>query len=619
MRLVRLVNYVVALLLTATTTLALGWNAPAAAADGNILPPFTVGEQWYIWQGYSSGTHTGTSQYGVDLTISTSATATAGKVVRAPMGGTIYDWDAPYGNLCVNTPDGRSYTMTHINAARTSGTVSAGEALGAVAAAGQAGNNGVAHLHFEMWSGRGCYNQTAPIPLDAAHSARMCGAPDLTATGPNAGNGTWSKTYFTGQTCGTGTSPQGTVDGVSSPTAGTFRVRGWAFDRDAATSPINIHVYIGGPAGTAGAEGINIGAANVSRPDVGAAFPGVGDNHGYDTTINTGKRGRQGVYVYAINVGGGVNVLIGQGTVDIADPDPFGNFESLTSSPHKQLRVQGWAIDPNAPTTPVALHAYVGGPFDSPGVEFHDLGVAALVRADVAAVFPGTGQNHGFDKTFTTEKPGAQSVFVYAVNQGPGNGKLLLSRTVMVALDTETPDTTIDSVNSDGITATVHFTSNEAAVTFECSTTGAPWTPCTSPAPITLTSAAGTIAVRATDVAGNVDPTPATATLVAATATPAPAAPAAPPAPTALRRMHVAARTASHDRIVLNVDPDWAKGNYRVLVQKKRSGGWKTVARTYTRGARDTRTLDPKAGTYRVVVKRKGFETFRSARLRLRR
>ena len=34
MRLVRLVNYVVALLLTATTTLALGWNVPAAARGG---------------------------------------------------------------------------------------------------------------------------------------------------------------------------------------------------------------------------------------------------------------------------------------------------------------------------------------------------------------------------------------------------------------------------------------------------------------------------------------------------------------------------------------------------------------------------------------------------------
>ena len=609
MPLVRPFSCLVALVVAVVTTLASGWSAPSAAAEGNILPPFTIGEQWYIWQGYSSGTHTGTSQYGLDLTISTSATATAGKVVRAPMAGTIHYWQSSYGNLCVNTPNGRSYTMTHINASRTSGTVSAGEVLGTVAAAGQAQNNNVAHLHFEFWSGPGCYDRSTPIPLDAAHGTRICGAPDLTATGPNAGNGTWSRTYFTGQACGTGSNPQGTVDGISSPSAGTVNVRGWAFDRDAATSPINIHVYVGGPAGAAGAQGFDLGAANVSRPDVGAAFPGVGNNHGYDRTIETVKRGAQPVYVYAINVGGGSNVLIGQGTATSGDPDPFGSFDSLTSVPHKKLRVQGWAIDRNAPTTPVTLHAYVGGPAGTAGAEFHDLGPANLARPDVAAVHPGTGQNHGFDKTITTTRTGPQQVFVYAINQGPGTNKLILARTVTVALDVDAPETTIDGVDSDGRSGSVHFSSNESAVTFTCSVGGGGWTTCSSPVVVPLGAAPSAVSVRATDEAGNVDASPAVAALPAAAVV----------APPGARVIKAAARVRSRDRIWLDVAPDWNGGAYRLIVQKRSGTRWKQVARTRTRGAKDTRVIDLPRGTYRVVVKRKGFTTFRTAPLRLRR
>lgn len=168
---------------------------------GNIRTPFPTGETWYVYQGYSSGTHQGTSQFGLDLTLGTSTTSTSGRSVTAPSSGTIAYWDSPFGNLCVNTPDGRSYTLTHIDPARTSGSVAAGERLGTVAPAGTRQNNGVAHLHFEMWSGPGCYNRSAPVPLDSGHGARMCGAPDLTATGPNGGNGVWSGTTITGTPC----------------------------------------------------------------------------------------------------------------------------------------------------------------------------------------------------------------------------------------------------------------------------------------------------------------------------------------------------------------------------------------------------------------------------------
>ena len=181
--------------------------APASAADGNILPPFNVGESWTICRGYNYASHTGTSSYGIDLTGSGCDNSASGRTVRAPISGSIYYYQASYGNLCVNIADGRSYTLTHIDSSLTSGSVSAGQAVGNVAAPGNRGNAGVSHIHFEIWDTPNCYSSSG-IPFDSAHGTRICGAPDLTASGPNwYSNGTWSGTNFAGQNCGVSTPP----------------------------------------------------------------------------------------------------------------------------------------------------------------------------------------------------------------------------------------------------------------------------------------------------------------------------------------------------------------------------------------------------------------------------
>lgn len=114
----------------------------------------------------------------------------------------------------------------------------------------------------------------------------------------------------------TGSNPQGCLDGVSYEGNGKIRVRGWAFDRDSLGTNLQIHVYVGGPAGS-GAPGYAI-TANVFRPDVNNAYPGVGNNHGFDSVISVSPTGNKQVYVYAINVGGGnSNPLIGTRSVMI--------------------------------------------------------------------------------------------------------------------------------------------------------------------------------------------------------------------------------------------------------------------------------------------------------------
>lgn len=113
-----------------------------------------------------------------------------------------------------------------------------------------------------------------------------------------------------------GSNPQGYVDGVASGSTGKITVTGWAFDRDSLGSNLQIHVYVGGPAGS-GAPGYAI-TANAYRPDVNRVFSGVGNYHGYNATFSVSRTGVQTVYIYAINVGGGnANPLLGTKTVNI--------------------------------------------------------------------------------------------------------------------------------------------------------------------------------------------------------------------------------------------------------------------------------------------------------------
>ncbi|MGH3014757.1 MAG: OmpL47-type beta-barrel domain-containing protein, partial [Gaiellaceae bacterium] len=80
-------------------------------------------------------------------------------------------------------------------------------------------------------------------------------------------------------------------------------------------------------------------------------------------------------------------------------------------------------------------------------------------------------------------------------------------------VDTDTPETTLDSAPADPSTEdtpSFAFSADEAGATFECRLDGGAWAPCTSPEPAgPLADGPHTFDVRATDEAGNVDVTPA--------------------------------------------------------------------------------------------------------------
>ncbi len=139
-----------------------------------------------------------------------------------------------------------------------------------------------------------------------------------------------------------------------------------------------IHQYRGGHNETYGGATINIDNNYVDGATVGSAGPGGGED------------------------------------------DPVG-FLDLTGGKPGQVRVRGWAFDPNAPTAPLGIRVYVGGQAGAAAAIEYELGpIATRSRTDVAAKYPEAGARHGFDTVFPTLKSGPQPVCVYAIGVAPG-------------------------------------------------------------------------------------------------------------------------------------------------------------------------------------------------------
>lgn len=118
---------------------------------------------------------------------------------------------------------------------------------------------------------------------------------------------------------GTNRTPRGALDEIRGG-AGSVFVRGWAMDDDRPYQSLTIHVYIGGPAGSAGAQCYII-SADKPRADIGYG------NHGFEATIPTDITGLQNVYVYALDAEGiNDNPQIGSGTVTIAPNRVKGSY-----------------------------------------------------------------------------------------------------------------------------------------------------------------------------------------------------------------------------------------------------------------------------------------------------
>ena len=99
------------------------------------------------------------------------------------------------------------------------------------------------------------------------------------------------------------------------------------------------------------------------------------------------------------------------------------------------------------------------------------------------------------------------------------SGGRLDANAALAAVDSlVVPNTAITQQQVSGSSATFAFAATEtrAAATFECSLDGASFAACPSPVTVTVANGGHSLAVRAKDSAGNVDPSPATASWTAA-------------------------------------------------------------------------------------------------------
>ncbi|PVU82118.1 hypothetical protein DDP54_02830 [Cellulomonas sp. WB94] len=207
-----------------------------------------------------------------------------------------------------------------------------------------------------------------------------------------------------------GGSPLGRVDAVTGASGGVS-VSGWVVDPDTSSSSY-VWVDVDG-------RGQPV-LAGLLRADVGAAFPGYGDAHGFAGLVNA-VPGAHRVCVTAVNVGTGGDVSLGCRSVVVPGGSPLGRVDAVTGA-SGGVSVSGWVVDPDTSSS-----SYVWVDVDGRGQPV----LAGLLRADVGAAFPGYGDAHGF-AGLVNAVPGAHRVCVTAVNVGTGGDVSLGCRSVVV-------------------------------------------------------------------------------------------------------------------------------------------------------------------------------------------
>ncbi len=200
-------------------------------------------------------------------------------------------------------------------------------------------------------------------------------------------------------------------------------ISGWALNNLHSSSEVEIHAYVGGTAGQAGAVGYNLGKTNVLNDEINKALE-VSGKHGFNFSISHSVAGNQTLALYAVLEN--TNALIYQGTVPLSDgtTKSVGCVDYIKSPSANTIEVIGWAYDPDARSTSISMRAEING-------VSYDLGKTDLLRDDVNEIELVSG-NHGFDKTISTDFVGSHTVKIYAVDSGSDGESLLKTGTVNV-------------------------------------------------------------------------------------------------------------------------------------------------------------------------------------------
>ena len=138
------------IILVAALGVGLG-GKPAQAAHVGLRFPIPAGQVWQICCGYNTGTHTDIDPHAIDLVRVDGPTA--GSTVLAPISGRVSGTTS--GSSCITIRDshGLIILICHVYAVaglRSGDNVITGQEIATVAPAGEAANNGLAHIHLAI-------------------------------------------------------------------------------------------------------------------------------------------------------------------------------------------------------------------------------------------------------------------------------------------------------------------------------------------------------------------------------------------------------------------------------------------------------------------------------------
>jgi hypothetical protein len=185
---------------------------------------------------------------------------------------------------------------------------------------------------------------------------------------------------------------------------GGVTLNGWVLDPDT-TGPVSVRVYADG-------KWTATGVANLSRPDLAAAYPANGTDHGF-SIFTPLSPGNHVLCAYGLNIAAGnANTKFGCVTV-IRAVQPFGASTGIIRAGiSNTIQVAGWAIDPDT-LGAVPVHVSVDG------VDRMTLS-ANVAYPGTLDQFPLYGGTHAYSGSIVLDA-GEHTVCVTAYNVGPGS------------------------------------------------------------------------------------------------------------------------------------------------------------------------------------------------------
>ncbi len=180
------------------------------AASGVLAFPAPAGTQWSVVAGYNTATHIAGDPYAIDVVRDDAETS--GTSVLAPTDGTL-----SISSNCLTIRDASrvAILLCHVlpvPGLRAGQRVTQGQVIGSVAPPGQAGNNGLAHIHIAAHYADGGRGFGSTIPLVAAYAIEGVALPATSEP-----NGYYGMTFRSSNTQVVGTSTSPAI--VGTPTA----------------------------------------------------------------------------------------------------------------------------------------------------------------------------------------------------------------------------------------------------------------------------------------------------------------------------------------------------------------------------------------------------------------